>query len=299
MIKRSFLIIFLDFIICGLISCRSTQLSLENLKEVKDGKFTCYFDNLYHDFIIDLPDNYDSTRKTPLIVLLHGYGNSAEAFRNATEFHEAANPRGYAVVYVTGAKNKKDKTSSVGWNSGISKDGNKDVEFLVALVNYLQEEYGFDKSRIYSAGFSNGGFMNHRLAMEAEETFRACVSVAGKMPVELWNLRNEKNNISFMQVSGEKDDGVPKNSNGTAKYARDPAIEDVMEYWATSNNLDENEIIKIANGSILTKWNSKKNESVNQVWHLLVKDGYHSWPTKELNGIEINEIILDFFDEIK
>ena len=170
---------------------------------------------------------------------------------------------------------------------------------MVTLVNYLQEEYGFDKTRTYSAGFSNGGFMNHRLAMEAGDTFRACVSVAGKMPDQLWNQRNEKNNISFMQVSGEKDDVVPKKSNGTARYAKDPAIEDVIEYWAASNGLEESEIIDMPKGSVLTKWKSKNNESVNQVWHLLVKGGYHSWPTEEINEIEINDLILDFFDEVK
>ncbi len=297
--KKIFLISLLELFVFGLFSCRSTKMTLNDLTEIKEGKYTCYFDNVYHDFIIDLPEDYDSQKSIPLVILLHGYGNSAESFRTDTEFHKAANLRGYAVVYVTGAKNKNDRTSSVGWNSGISKDGNNDVGFLVTLVNYLQEEYGFDKTRTYSAGFSNGGFMNHRLAMEAGDTFRACVSVAGKMPDQLWNQRNEKNNISFMQVSGEKDDVVPKKSNGTARYAKDPAIEDVVEYWAASNGLEESEIIDMPKGSVLTKWKSKNNESVNQVWHLLVKGGYHSWPTEEINEIEINDLILDFFDEVK
>jgi poly(3-hydroxybutyrate) depolymerase len=53
-----------------------------------------------HSFIIDLPDNADNA---PLVIMLHGYGSSAEDFRYSIQFEKAANPMGYAVVYVTGA----------------------------------------------------------------------------------------------------------------------------------------------------------------------------------------------------
>ncbi|MBQ6520155.1 MAG: hypothetical protein IJI14_15685 [Anaerolineaceae bacterium] len=47
--------------------------------------------------------------------------------------------------------------------------------------------------------------MVHRLEMEAGDIFSACVSVAGMMPVKIWNARNDANNISFFQISGKKD----------------------------------------------------------------------------------------------
>ena len=79
--------------------------------------------------------------------------------------------------------------------------------------------------------------MAHRLAMEAGDTFRAVVSVSGMMQPEVWEKRNKTNNVSFFQITGEKDDVVPKRSDGTAKYTTAPAIEDVMEYWAKSDGL--------------------------------------------------------------
>ncbi len=68
-----------------------------------------------------------------------------------------------------------------------------DVEFIKALVNYLVDEYSLDKDHVFCAGFSNGGFMNFRLALEAQDTFLACVSVGGDLCKTLWDKRPDKN----------------------------------------------------------------------------------------------------------
>ena len=46
----------------------------------------------------------------------------------------------------------------------------------------------------------------------------------------------------FFQITGEKDDVVPKNSDGSAKYAIVPAIEDVIAYYAEANGLTLDQI---------------------------------------------------------
>ncbi len=240
-----------------------------------------------------MPDH--PPKNTPLVILLPGAGNTAEAFRTTIHFEKKANPRGYAVVYVTGARNKNQPTGTIGWNSGITNNGNDDVGFLVALTKYLQEEYSFDKKRTYAVGFSNGGFMIHRLAMEASHTFAACVSVAGKMTEKVWEQKNNKNTVGMFQISGEKDKTVPKKSDNSARFSKDPAIEDVMTYWVQSNNLKLSNTTEIGAASTLTKWYGKKKNQ-KQVWHLFVKDGHHAWPTEKINKIDTNSLILDFFE---
>ncbi|MCR5766829.1 MAG: prolyl oligopeptidase family serine peptidase, partial [Treponema sp.] len=267
------------------------------ITQVSKNRFTCSFDGINHDFIIDLPENSQKApqKNTPLVILLPGAGNTAEAFRTTIHFEEKANQRGYAVVYVTGARNKNEPTGPIGWNSGITNDGNDDVGFLVELTKYLQEEYSFDKKRTYAAGFSNGGFMIHRLAMEAGHTFAACVSVAGKMTEKIWEQKNKRNTVGMFQISGEKDKTVPKKSDNSASFSKDPAIEDVMTYWAQSNNLKLSNTTEIGAASTLTKWCGKRKNQ-KQVWHLFVKDGHHAWPTEKINRIDANSLILDFFE---
>ena len=99
----------------------------------------------------------------------------------------------------------------------------------------------------------------------------------------------------MFQISGEKDETVPKKSDNSARFSKDPAIEDVMSYWAQSNNLKISNTTEIGAASTLTKWYGKKKNQ-KQVWHLFVKDGHHVWPTEKINKIDANSLILDFFE---
>lgn len=264
---------------------------LTDVEHLSDNKYTCSYDNIKHDFIVFLPEK---TEDAPFVIMLHGYGESGEGFCSKVHFEEEACGRGYAVIYVDGASNPNDATSSSGWNSGIASDGNDDVAFLSSLAVYLQKEYSFSKDKVYAVGFSNGAFMTHRLAMEASGIFSGVVSVAGKMPESIWNSKNETNDISFFQITGDKDDVVPKNSDGSAKHTKDPAIEDVMDYWAASNGLEHNEQTVIGKGSVLTKYSEADKET--RVWNLQVKDGRHSWPEESLCGFDMNSLILEFLN---
>lgn len=278
-----------------IISVQAEDLSVPELEVIQlaENSFSVVFEGVTHGFVLYLPEK---TEKIPLVFMLPGYGITAEGFRSSVHFEQDANPQGYAVVYVTGSRNPNDPFSSIGWNSGIASEGNDDVGFLAALAKYLQKEYSFDENRTFAVGFSNGAFMVHRLAMEAADTFSACVSVAGLMPVKIWNERKDTNEVSFFQISGEKDDVVPKNSDGSARSAKDPAIEDVMEYWAESNGLDLSGSEIIGKGSALTKYQSADKRC--QVWDLLIKDGRHSWPGEKLNGFNTNSLILEFFNTV-
>ena len=268
--------------------------AIEDVVQEKQDAYSCVFDGVKRDFLLELPAE---TEGAPLVLMLPGYGNTAESFRLQTQFEKDACPRGYAVAYVTGLPNPNIPTSSNGWNSNADPEGNRDVEFLAALADWLQNTYNLDKSRMYAVGFSNGAFMTHRLAMDAQDTFTALVSVAGLMPESVWEERRENNSVGFFQITGEKDDTVPKNSDGSARYSRAPAIEDVMDYWADSNGLELSETEMIGNASVLTKyWSAEKQP---QVWHLVVSDAHHSWPNEQYNQIDTNALILEFLDSQK
>ena len=64
---------------------------IEDVIEQGDGKFTFSFDGLEHDMIIDLPEE---PAGAPLIIMLHGQGNTAESFRNTVHLENDANPKG-------------------------------------------------------------------------------------------------------------------------------------------------------------------------------------------------------------
>ena len=265
---------------------------LSDVSEIDETTFTCSYEGVQHDFQVYLPDNAEGA---PLAILLHGYGESAAQMKEKTHFDEDAVPRGVAVVYVDGATDPGDATSSTGWNSGISATGNNDICFLISLSEYLVKEYSLDADKVYAIGFSNGAFMTHRLAMEGAASFAGVVSVAGKMPESIWEERGNTGNISFFQVTGEKDDVVPKYSDNSAKYAKDPAIEDVMDYWVSLSGLEQEGTEEIGKGSELTKYSA--DGKLEKVWNLSIKGGRHSWPDESITEININSLILDFIEQ--
>ena len=294
-IKRTVLFGLVLGLLIGLAGCGGSKvevLSLDNLVQESDEKISFTCDGVERYCLLKFPEQ---TEGAPLVLMLHGHGESPERMQDTTRFEEKANELGYGVVYVSGSVNAGDPVKSLGWQSGVFSEGNRDVEFLVSLAQYLQKIYSFDTERTYAAGFSNGAFMTHRLAMDASDTFSAVVSVAGKMPQVLWERRGEKNDVSVLQITGEKDDVVAKHSDGSAKYSIDPAIEDVMEYWATSNGLKFTETVAAGERGELTKYDGKKAK----VWHLVIKDARHSWYTAQINKVDANEVILEFLESLK
>ena len=294
-VKRVVLLCVVLGLLAGLTGCGKDKveiLPLENIVQESDGKITFTCDGVERYCLLNFPEK---TEGAPLVLMLHGHGESPETMRTTTQFEAKANELGYGVVYVSGSVNAGDPLKVLGWQSGVFSEGNRDVEFLVSLAQYLQETYSFDTERTYAVGFSNGAFMTHRLAMDASDTFSAVASVAGKMPNALWEIRSKKNDVSILQLTGEKDDVVAKHRDGSAKYSKDPAIEDVMEYWAESNGVKLTETVAVGERGELTKYEGKKTK----VWHLFVKDARHGWYNAQINKVDANEVILEFFESLQ
>ncbi len=234
-----------------------------------------------------------------ILIMLHGYGNVAESFRTETMMDEVANERGYVVVYVNGMANDNDKTSATGWNSGIGNSDRDDLGFLKTLASYMQDKYKLTREQTFAAGFSNGGFMMYRIAVEGKDCFAGVASVAGMMPEAMWDIKSEASDVSILQINGTKDDVVPMNSNGSAKYSKAPAIEDVMDYFATANLLTDMKKEKLSEKSELIKrYSEDAGTKSKQVWQVLIENGRHSWPEEASCGFNVNALILDFCNEL-
>ena len=281
---------FLAVILLCFAGCFSTRYSLENISETTPNHYVCTYDGVKHDFIVDTPEN---PKGSALVIMLPGAGGTAESFRQSTLFHEMACPQSYTVVYVTGAPDPGDPSSPVSWNHNAKKTGNDDVGFLKALASFIHKTFNTDSKKCYAAGFSNGAFMCHLLAAEASDTFKAVISVAGTMSDSVWNKVPDVCNISLLLIAGEKDDVIPKLSDGSAKNSAFPAIEDVIDYY--TNSLELTTVREIGKGSTLKEY----DDSSRQVWYLSVKDGRHSWSAESVTWINTNSLIISFLDSIR
>ena len=90
-----------------LVLCLAAVLPVSALGEAEalaltplgDSRFLCEYGSTSRRLLIDLPEK---TAGSGLILMLHGYGGTAESFHLDTGFAEAALERGYTVVWVTG-----------------------------------------------------------------------------------------------------------------------------------------------------------------------------------------------------
>ncbi|MBP8297867.1 MAG: hypothetical protein KAX84_17280 [Burkholderiales bacterium] len=173
------------------------------------------------EFWVYLPSDYSADRKYPVVVMHHGTSGNGEKFLNISGWRERAELSKFIAVFPTARVNcfYKDglKHSTTKWNSG-SDDfvlcdpaiAKNDVLFFRNLIDHLKANYAVDDDRIYSAGFSNGGQMSLRLAMEASDLIAAATFCSGThqvtgTPVEL---------IPTWFAVGEQDDRfMPLNNN--------------------------------------------------------------------------------------
>lgn len=264
---------------------------IEGVTTKEKNVFSCEYQGEIREYM-----EYAPQEAKGILFMLHGYGSSAQAFDTDIKMEEDALKKGYVVIYVTGATNKNDSTSGAGWNSGIGDSDSDDIGFLKALAGYMQEKYHLTKENTFAAGFSNGGFMMYRIAVEGQDFFSAVVSVAGMMPEKMWKIKKKNANISVLQINGTKDDVVPMKSNGTAQKNKAPAIEKVIDYFVSANKLTQIQTEELSEKTELTKYYEEGKKQ--QVWQVLIKDGRHSWPKEKNCGFDVNELILDFLDTI-
>lgn len=127
----------------------------------------------YYDVFV--PESYDPTAQTPLVLSLHGLTSNPDQQAFITEWNEVAAANGFIVAYprATGLITR--------WNAS-DIPGSPDVDdvgFIDTLVDELANMYCIDRDRVYVNGFSNGGGMTERLACEMSDEIAAIGTVAG------------------------------------------------------------------------------------------------------------------------
>lgn len=108
----------------------------------------------------------------PLVVLLHGCQQTATQLAQGTRMNQLAERSGCAVLY------PQQRVSSHAqrcwkWFDHATQLGGGDVPMIVGIIDKVQRQYGFDRSRIYIAGMSAGAGMAHIVALNHPDLIAA------------------------------------------------------------------------------------------------------------------------------
>jgi polyhydroxybutyrate depolymerase len=169
-----------------------------------------------------IPDAYDPSKPTPLVVMLHGYGASAQLEEVLMGIVPIANEHNFLYAYPDGTKNAK---GSLFWNAtdaccDFDHTGVDDVAYIDAVIDDMAAQYNVDKKRVYVIGHSNGGFMANRYACDRASRVAGIVSLAGAQ-FEDPSRCTPSEPVAMLQVHGDNDQtvlydgGVNEDTDGT------------------------------------------------------------------------------------
>lgn len=120
------------------------------------------------------------TARAPFVVLLHGYGGTGASIARHFGFATLAAQKRFVYLAPDGTPDSKNARFWAAGGACCDFDG-KHPDHIGALAKAIADARAnprVDPARVFVVGFSNGGFMAHRLACEVEG-IAGVVSVAG------------------------------------------------------------------------------------------------------------------------
>src|SRR5439155_9191732 len=113
------------------------------------------------------PPSYDGTKRTPIVLSLHGAGSSAAAQAAYSRFPAKADSEGFILISPDAVGTPK------AWNFIPLPSGGDDVGFVRDVLDRMDAQFCIDDARIYSTGISSGAAMSVRLACSLQDRIAA------------------------------------------------------------------------------------------------------------------------------
>ncbi len=247
-------------------------------------------------FLVDYPAreaSLDEPKPAPLVLAFHGWGGSPDQLERTTKIAAGINARGWIAVRPAGIDKSFNAGACCGQASKVAVD---DVAFARKIVALVEEEACVDKKRVFSTGFSNGGFLSHRLGCEASDTFAAIASVGGTFGFAACAPPRP---VPVLQVHGARDavvkwDGTPK--SGWSSVAT------VLSTWRKIDGCGDDEPTPIyAHGNVKCTRASGCSAGSELILCRDAKAG-HTWPGGPTStgqwgsqDLDATSYLLDFF----
>ncbi len=256
-------------------------ISIKSNAQTINGSFM--HDGVQRDYSLYIPVNYSASNAAPLVLNFHGFGHNGVAHENSfSKFKAIADTAGFIVVAPTGTPLpilNLNHWNVGGWTNSSPVD---DIGFASALIDTIATNYNINMARVYSTGFSNGGFFSHRLACELGYRIAAIASVAGTFTPEIQSNCTPSHPTPVLQIHGTTDPTVPY--NGTTGNGGMAPVDSVIDYWVNYNNCNSTPTVtalpdvNTTDGSTVERIVYSGGDAGVTVEHLKVTGGAHNWP---------------------
>ncbi len=157
-------------------------------------------DGTSRSYNVIVPQNLGENR--PLLIFCHGYNQDANWMQNSEFKNETVSMEAVCdtAKFVCVFPNGIDKA----WDTG----GNRDINFIKAIIERMVTLHKIDRNRIYLGGFSMGGMLTYNAINKMSDIIAAFVSCsgpavvtpkAGIRPIPLLHIQGTADNFSNVQ----------------------------------------------------------------------------------------------------
>lgn len=284
---------------------------LANLLASGDHSRTIAVDGLERSYLVHIPPQYDASKPTPVVLILHGASTNSAITVALTGLNKKADEAGFIAVYPDGTGFGPFLTWNAGGVKGKMADGKPDdVKFISKLLDDLATVANVDQKRIFATGFSNGGMMCYRLAAELSDRIAAIAPVAGTMTMD---KVNPKRPVSVIHFHGKDDTFVPFTgpNDRTPAFLTFKSVDATVQAWAKVNGCPDKPKVselpkKIEDGTSVKLKSFGPSKAGDEMVLYEIEGGGHSWPgMKSLaesiigtatGNISANDLMWEFFE---
>lgn len=253
-------------------------------------------DGLSRDYRLFSPRLRDRSRAAPLMLVLHGVGNTGEQMVGVTEFDRLAEIEGFLVAYPEGVNRT--------WNGGYCCPNGgppqpDDVAFLSGVIDDVSLREDVDPARVFAVGFSGGAIMAHRLGCDLSPRIAGIASVSGSMVLDDCRPTDP---VSVIAVNGTADPLVPYEGGPTAGGATQPSppAPAVLRRWAELNACPAPPVSEPADVLTTLSWTGCSKGTAVRL--LTIEGGGHTWFSSSfgrVNGaVDATRVVWDFLSSV-
>jgi len=264
------------------------------MTQVIDGETTT------REYIIHVPSGYQEGDNLPLVIVYHGFGGCAYYMAEETGgFNDLANEENFFVAYPQAAyrPEKEDTYWEPGFNGGESIYLD-DIFFSEQLIEHIDEEFSLDLSRVYAAGYSNGGMLTYSLACLRGDLFEGVCIMSGAL-LDGMDSCDPTQPVPMIIFHGTGDFELPY--NGNQYYA---SVPDVVSLWVDHFQIPTSTLssTELNGGNVVhDSYYGGTNNTCLSLYTVIEEYGLpgdHVWFGQDMDGVSPNRIIWDFFSGV-
>ena len=234
---------------------------------------TFEWQGVQRQYLIRVPQQINKSTM-PVLYFLHGWTDNITHVDNEFHFQQVADQFGWTIVIPQAL----DEGSGTMWNAGLNPSNTDDSGFLMGLLDSLVEPYRLNLDSVFFTGFSMGGFMTHRMAIEYGGRITACAPVSGLITHTMAN-HEAVAPVRMLDIHGTADPVVGYTGTSTYFGNLGLGVDAILDYWKNANGSVDEPVIDTFpdlknDGLRFVRYTYEGNAELQ---HIKVIGGNHTW----------------------